>query len=459
MLPTRSRLERWNPDSLTFAGQAVKDSGRAVADAVTTLSTNIKTMPDTKAWSGDAHTGATTMFDRAAKRTDAFSAYTSAVSAALIAGAGTIGGARTALLDKVDQIDMTGQLNVSEQWVVLITGAEMTLEEAAALERRAQAEQVTVNGLLMKVGAADDQTADSLTAAAKPHGFEAPGASDSDDPFNIPTPGSQRPGDEVPDPSNPVGMMQQAVIRDTDMAQTVRDTKTETKYDLATGEEISTTTTIYKQDGSRHVTTAHARPTFSDRGPTTTETHYDKDGNEISEASSFTFNELGDHGMTNANVTTVTFPNGTVTTLIEYPGGARSATVHVPGRPPADVPLEIFDNPALMTAEASITGLEAQAPRGIPMLSDDAAERVRIGAKYGGPALGIATALWDVAVADSGFQRCVATAEGVTSVTTGALTGLATSQMGPWVAITAAIGASEGGTALGNWIGNTFCPR
>ena len=457
MLPTRSRLEGWNPDSLTFAGHAVKDSGQSVADAVTTLSTNIKTMPDTKAWSGDAHTAATTMFDRAAKRTDAFSAYTSAISAALIAGADTIGAARTALLDKADQIDMTGQLNVSEQWVVLITGAEMTLEEAAALERRAQAEQVTVNGLLVKVGAADDQTADSLTAAAKPYGFEAPDASDPNDPFSIPAPGSQRPGDEVPNPSNPVGMMQQAVIRDTDMAQTVRDTKTETEYDPATGEEISTTTTIYKQDGSKHVTTVNARPTFSDRGSTTTETHYDKDGNEISETSSFTFNELGDHGMKNAHVTTVMFPNGTVTTLVEYPGGGRSATVQAPGRPPADVPLELFANPILTAAETTLTGLESS--RGLPMLSQEAAERVRIGAKYGGPALGIASALWDVATAETGFTRCVAAAEGVGSVSSGVLAGIATTGMGPEVAIPVAFMAGGSGTALGNWIGNTFCPR
>ncbi len=50
----------------------------------------------------------------------------------------------------------------------------MTAEQAAALERRAQAEQITVNGLLLAVGAADDDTASAVTAAAKPHGFEAP---------------------------------------------------------------------------------------------------------------------------------------------------------------------------------------------------------------------------------------------------------------------------------------------
>lgn len=408
MLPSRSRLASWNPDSLTFTGKAVHERGRAVADVMTTLSTNIATMPDTRAWSGYAHDAATHMFGRADTSTQSFSAYTTALGDALIVGAGTIGGARTALLDKADQIDMTGQLYVNDQWVVLITGAKMTLEEAAELEKRAQAEQGIVNRLLVAVGAADDATADSLAAAAKPHGFEMPFA--SDDPFSVPTPGSQRPIDEVPNPSNAMGMMQQAIIRDTDMAQTVRDTKAETTYDPETGEEISTTTTIYKQDGSRHVTTVNARPTFPDRGPTTTEIHYDKNGIEISETSSFTFNDLGDHGMRNAHVTTVTFPNQTVTTLVEYPGGGRSATVHVPGRPPADVPLELFDKPILTATESALTGLESA--RGLPMLSQEAAERVKIGAKYGGPALGIGSALWDVATAETGFTRCVAAAEG-----------------------------------------------
>jgi hypothetical protein len=64
VLPSRSRLERWNPDSLTFTGQAVRDGGTAIDNAVTKMTTNIKTMPDTKAWSGDAHTAATSMFER-----------------------------------------------------------------------------------------------------------------------------------------------------------------------------------------------------------------------------------------------------------------------------------------------------------------------------------------------------------------------------------------------------------
>ncbi|MGV0837399.1 hypothetical protein [Mycolicibacterium thermoresistibile] len=174
MLPSRPRLERWNPDSLNFTGDSVTNSGRTVDDAVTTLSSNIRTRHDTRDWSGDAHGAATSMFERAADQTGAFSEYTTAIGVALREGAGTVGAARTALLNKADEIDMSGQLHVSDQWVVLITGAKLTAEQVAALERRAQAEQSRVNGLLSAVGAADDDTAAKVTAAAQPHGFEAP---------------------------------------------------------------------------------------------------------------------------------------------------------------------------------------------------------------------------------------------------------------------------------------------
>ncbi|MGB3353364.1 MAG: hypothetical protein WBB00_11370 [Mycobacterium sp.] len=456
MLPSRSRLQRWNPDSLTFTGQTVEDSGRAVAEAVTMLSTNIDTMPETRAWSGDAHTAATKMFGRAADAASALAAYTKAVGAAYRDGAGTIGEARTALLNKADEIDMTGQLHVSDQWVVLITGAAMTAEEAAALERRAQAEQITVNGLLLAVGAADDATAAAVTAAAKPHGFEAPNLGGLD---NLLTPGTQQPADDVPDPSSPVGFLQQAMLRDTDMAQTIRDIKVETRYDPVTGEEMSTTSTYVMQDGSTRVRTASATSAFTDRSPAITEWQFDRDGNLISEASSVTFNEFGHHSLRNSKVTSLKVADGTVTTLIERPDGRRTVTVTTPDGRHADVPLNLLNHPILSTAGAGFSGLESQAQRGIPMLTEEATEHIRVGAKYGGPAIGITTALWDVAVADSEFQRCVAAAEGATSVASGTLGGFVASPTGPGGVFFAALLAGSGGQALGNWIGNTFCPR
>jgi hypothetical protein len=456
VLPSRSRLERWNPDSLAFADRAIRDGGRTVDDAVTRLSNNINTMPDTKSWTGDAHDAATGMFERAGKQASAFSSYTAAVGEALGAGAGAIGATRTALLSKADEIDNSGQLHVSEQWVVLITGAQMTSEEAAALEKRAQAEQTVVNGLLLAVGAADDETAADVMSKAKPHGFGAP---DRSDPTSLLLPSTQRPGDEVPNPSNPVGFLQQATLRDADMAQTVRDTKAETQYDPGTGEEMATTTTYFMQDGSRHVNTVNARTEWSDRSPAIKETHFDKEGDIVSETTSVTYNEHARDEMANVKVTSVRMADGTLTTLLEHPGGRRSGTITTPDGRHADVPLNLLNHPILTTGSGAISGLEAQAGRGIPMLTEEAAEHVRVGAKYGGPGLSIATALWDVAVADSGFEKCVASAEGVTSVTSGVLAGAATSGAGPWVAVPVSVLAGSGGQALGNWIGNTFCPR
>lgn len=456
MLPSRPRLERWNPDSLTHTGQAVKDGGKAIDHAVVTINADIKTMPETKAWSGDAHSAATSMFGRGEDQTGAFADYTSVLGAVLQEGAGRIGSARSALLDKADEIDLTGQLHVSDQWVVLIKGASLTIEETAALERRAQAEQVAVNTLLLKVGGADDDTAAELAAAAKPHGFVGP---DATSPVHL-LPGMQRPSDEVPNPALTTGLMQQAMLRDTDMAQTIREIKTEIRYDPETGEEIATVTTFFMQDGSRHERRVNAIAAFSDREPSIVETHFDKDGNPVSETRSTQYTEWATGSLAGAKVTTVRMADRTTVTMIERPGGGSpSVTVHTPDGRPADVPLNLLNHPILSSTSAGLSGVSEQAARGIPFLTDDISENVRVGAKYGGPGVSVATALWDFAVADSGFERCVAGAEGVASVTAGTVAGFGTSGMGPWVAIPVALVASGGGQALGNWIGNTFCPR
>lgn len=62
-------------------------------------------------------------------------------------------------------------------------------------------------------------------------------------------PTAQRPTDQVPDPRNPVGMMQQEAIRSADQQQQIREVSYSTnEY----GEEV---TTVIKQDGSKAVTT------------------------------------------------------------------------------------------------------------------------------------------------------------------------------------------------------------
>ena len=58
------------------------------------------------------------------------------------------------------------------------------------------------------------------------------------------------------------------------------------------------------------------------------------------------------------------------------------------------------------------------------MISAELSEHVRVGSKYAGPGVSILAAAWDVAVADTGFQRCVAAAEGAASLGAGTLGGI-----------------------------------
>ena len=76
-------------------------------------------MPETRAWAGTSQEAATAMFDRANRETSKFSDYANRVATALRNGSGPLGAARTALLNKTDQIDH-GELHVTDSWVVLI---------------------------------------------------------------------------------------------------------------------------------------------------------------------------------------------------------------------------------------------------------------------------------------------------------------------------------------------------
>ncbi|WP_425004204.1 WXG100 family type VII secretion target [Mycolicibacterium sp. S3B2] len=448
MLPSRSRLERWNPDSLTHTGHAIETGGRTIDDAVTTMSNNIATMPETRAWSGDAHRAATTMFDRAQVQANALAAYTRDIGAVLRDGAGTIGAARTALLDKADEIDMNGQLYVSDQWVVLITGAAMTAEEAAALERRAQAEQVTVNALLLAVGAADDSTAAAVTAAATAHGFEPPDPTGLD---NV-TPGLQRPGDDVPNPAGAAGLMQQAMLRDIDMSRTIRDTRVDVDGDI-------TTTTHTMQDGSKQVVTEDNEYQW-DRGPTLRVTHYDNDGNFLSQTSTVTWKDTTTYSLRGATTTSTRLADGTLLERHQWPNGRDEAKVYTPDGREGDIPIEILSNPPTAIAGGALTGFERYVEQGgsVPRLSADALKGVGVGAKFAGPAVGVAEMLFNVAGAQSAFERCVDTYSGVGSVA-GGFAPLLVPGAGWVTAGLISIGGSQVTSAFGTFLGNQFCSR
>ena len=185
-----------------------------------------------------------------------------------VEGAGTIGGARTALLNHADEVDR-GELSVSDMWVVLIKPARVSAEKAASLQAQAKAEQAEINRLLVALGDADSGTAAQVQAAAKNFGFALPGPND---PRNLdPNSGFAQPADQVPNPMTLNGLIQQGVVRDNDMAQTVRESK---EWVTEDGQVRKTLTMM---DGSRHEIYE-----WNEFLPCVEDTYYDKNGKEVS---------------------------------------------------------------------------------------------------------------------------------------------------------------------------------
>jgi hypothetical protein len=97
------------------------------------------------------------------------------------------------------------------------------------------------------------------------------------------------------------------------------------------------------------------------------------------------------------------------------------------------LPDGFFSHPALTTVGGALTGLEEQAKRGIPMLSPQSVENLGKAGKYGGPTLGIATALYDTVTAKTYQDACVAALSGTAGVAGGAATGhLSRLERPPW---------------------------
>ena len=387
------------------------------------------------------------MFRRATQQTSRFTHYTEGVATALKKGSGSIGGARTSLLNRADEVDR-GELSVSDMWVVLIKPARVSAEKAASLQAQAKAEQAEISRLLVAVGDADNGTAEMVQAAAKDFGFALPGPND---PRSLdPTSGLARPADEVPNPMSLEGLIQQGIVRDNDMAQTVRESREWTT------EDGQVRKTLLMMDGSRHEIYE-----WNEFLPCVEDTYYDKHGNEVS--STFSQDKTNYDG---TKFTSIKFADGTEVTMTRTADGKCTGGVTAPDGRHGVLPDEFFSHPALTTVGGALTGLEEQAKRGIPMLSPQSVENLGKVGKYGGPTLGVATALYDTVTAKTFQDACVAAISGGTGVAggyasgtlaAGVATGLGIPEFAPL--------AAAGGDVFGGWtfgyvggiIGNIVC--
>ena len=415
--------------------------------AVRNLDEGCDRMPEARAWDGPAHKAATEMFRRATDASSKFSHHTEGVAAALSKGAGTISATRIALLDHADEVDR-GELSVNDMWVVLIKPGRVSAEKAASLQAAAKAEQEEINRLLTAVGDADNTTAAQVQAAAKDFGFSLPAP---DDPGSLfPGPGMAPPADEVPNPMTLNGLIQQGVVRDNDMAQTVRESK-----EWVT-EDGQVRKTLLMMDGSRHEIYE-----WNETLPCVEDTYYDKNGNEVS--STFSQDKTNYDG---TKFTSIRFADGTEITMTRTADGKCTGGVTAADGRHGVLPDEFFSHPALTTVGGALTGLEEQAKRGIPMLSPQSVDDLGKVGKYGGPTVGVAAALYDTVTAKTFEDACVAAIAGGAGVAGGMATGTAfaagaTAMALPELAPAAAwVGDMAGGWTfgyIGGIIGNIVC--
>ena len=421
--------------------------GRSTYEAVWQLDDGCDRMDEMRTWRGTAHSAATDMFTRAVDRASKYQDYTTAVATALRNGSVSIGGARTKLLREADAIDRT-ELSVTDNWVVQIRPGAMTAEHAAELQKQANTAQSEVNELLTSVGEADDETTQALLRARASKGAE----------FNVhrmgpPGPVPPAPGDEVPDPSTEAGRHLQELVREQDMATSVRET-TE-----STDENGNHFKTLYMIDGSKQVIkeeggwppSAHVLPEG-----TLQVTQYDKDGNEVSIAETV-------HGEDGTETTNVWWTDGTSVVMTRTPDGKCSGAVTTADGRHGTLADDFFSGPIPDVVGGSMTALEKQTEKGIPALSARALDNIGAGARVVGPAYGVVASVYDVATAETKHDACVAAWKGGMGLAGGIAVDAALTafqpELGPvWAGLASGTGGFGFGK-LGGFVGELVCPK
>jgi hypothetical protein len=152
------------------------------------------------------------------------------------------------------------------------------------------------------------------------------------------------------------------------------------------------------------------------------------------------------------------------------PTGHRNAGFTTASGKHSGVPVELIDDISNYSG-AALSGLEKHIAHGgtLPMLTAESVENVSKAAKFGGPALGVATTVFDMVMADTGRDACIAALAGAVGAgggwggvelgaTLGAATGPAAPVMVPGLAFILGLGGGLGGADLGKFIGNVVCP-
>jgi hypothetical protein len=132
--------------------------------------------------------------------------------------------------------------------------------------------------------------------------------------------------------------------------------------------------------------------------------------------------------------------------------------------------VELIDNISLYTGSA-MSGLEKHIAGGgaLPMLTSASVDSIGGATKFGGPALGVATTIFDIATAANGRDACTAAVAGAfgmgggwggaeAGAYLGGFTGGAAPVAIPVLATLGALGGGYWSANLGKAIGSVACP-
>jgi hypothetical protein len=217
-------------------------------------------------------------------------------------------------------------------------------------------------------------------------------------------------------------------------------------------------TTFTMLDGSTQVTTEYVHQSLPSEqvypAGTVTVLHTDKNGKTVSLTSTIPREDGG-------KSTEVWYGDGTHVVMSETADGVRTGSCTTPDGRHSVLPDSFFNDPIPTLAGGALSGLETKAKQGIPGLSLSELEKVEAGAKWGGPALGIATMAYNMVTADTLHERCVAAWSGGVGLVGGLATSVAVGAI-PGVGPIAAMGANTAGGFVfgyvGELVGNVMCP-
>lgn len=158
--------------------------------------------------------------------------------------------------------------------------------------------------------------------------------------------------------------------------------------------------------------------------------------------------------------TNVSWADGTTITMTETADGVRTGSCITADGRETVLPDKFFTDPIPTMADGALSALEVKAGQGIPGLTSAELDKIKTGAKFGGPAIGLATMAYGIVSADTLHDACVAGISGTYSAIGGiAVAGVGGAAAGP-------LGAF-GGSLLGSWtfgyvgavVGEVLCPK